>query len=141
MNPAVDDLPARLREKITVRADGCWEWVGYLEDGYGRVHFLGGPRLAHRVVWALLVGEPPEVLHHTCPRRACVNPAHLEPTTHTDHPDSAPRWQAAKTHCPHGHRYSERDWTYRSNGRQQRNCRACNRERERARYARRKEGR
>ncbi len=75
-----------------VITDGdCWVWTGALnKDGYG---FLGEPgrvrykkHLAHRWAWMDMVGEIPEglSLDHLCNRRACVNPAHLEPVTHAE---------------------------------------------------------
>ena len=139
----IDRLPANLRQRIVVAEDGCWLWVGHCNrGGYG---ILGGrprPQLAHRLVWAALVSsDVPEHLHHrlTCAKR-CVNPDHLTGTTNAEHPDSAPRWQAAKTHCKQGHEFTPEN-TYRPS-RGGRKCRTCAREVEARRAARlRAEGR
>lgn len=81
LSPA--DLPPRIAAKVTVRADGCWEWTATVSGGYGSVWWQGRHRVAHRVVWELLVGPIPgeprrTVLDHLCRRRTCVNPAHLQ---------------------------------------------------------------
>ena len=33
----------------------------------------------HRLVWGLLIGPPPPLLHHECPNKRCCYPEHLEP--------------------------------------------------------------
>jgi len=35
------------------KSDGCWTWVGHLNDGYG---VYGHSQKAHRVSWILSVG-------------------------------------------------------------------------------------
>ncbi len=65
---------------------GCWLWAGYLrKDGYANIR----PRreqswLAHRYVYFKLVGPVEEgmELNHLCGTRHCINPEHLEVTTH-----------------------------------------------------------
>lgn len=81
---------ARFWSKVTVRPDGCWEWVGArTSTGYG-VFRAGSVALgtrtlyrAHRVAYFLSNGEiPPRlVIDHRCRRRSCVRPSHLEATT------------------------------------------------------------
>jgi transposase len=66
---------------------GCWIWRGYrMPNGYGAVSVLGRSHTAHRVVFVMEGGHIPEGLQldHLCQRRACVNPAHLEPVTNAE---------------------------------------------------------
>jgi hypothetical protein len=119
--------PERVWSKID--ASGiCWEWTDSLvRKGYGYVRWGGKYRRAHRVVWELLVGTLPAGLEpdHLCRNRACVNPDHLEFVTHRVNTlrGNAPHANnARKTHCPHGHEYTEAN-TYIDQGK--RRCRTC----------------
>lgn len=73
--------------KVFVQLDeitGCWDWTGRKERaGYGCLErvFKGKKYvLAHRLAYALLVGDIPEglTIDHLCKNRRCVNPAHLD---------------------------------------------------------------
>lgn len=76
-------LEQRFWQKVTKTPD-CWLWTASTgSHGYGQIAVDGRPRLAHRVAWEI-VNEPiPDTmeLDHKCGNRACVNPAHLRPTT------------------------------------------------------------
>lgn len=120
-----------LAERVTLVVNGCWLWTGpVMANGYGQVDLGGRHWLAHRLVWALLVGSSPEHLHHRCRVRRCVNPAHLEPLTAADH---------ARAHrlesCKAGHPLIPENTYERRDGRG-RQCRACKAARQRDRYAR-----
>jgi hypothetical protein len=63
----------------------CWEWQRTLNaHGYGQcvVADIGGG--AHRMMYRAFVDDDIEgsVIHHKCGVRHCVNPGHLEATTH-----------------------------------------------------------
>lgn len=60
--------------------DGCWLWQGALDLGYGVLKREGKKRQAHRYSYELTTGSIPEGLFvaHTCRRRNCVNPEHLQ---------------------------------------------------------------
>ena len=109
--------------------DDCWLWVGPLDKwGYGKYRYFG----AHQMAYFLLVGRVPEGLEldHLCHTPACVNPRHLEPVTHLE---NMRRRYALMTHCKRGHEFTPentRVWSGR------RNCRACDRLRQRAYQAR-----
>src|SRR5689334_7081030 len=83
-------LPAPVWVRFWTKVDksgDCWLWTGAVNDsGYGAI--WDGYRLvyAHRLSWELHGGTIPEGfdLDHLCLTRTCVNPAHLDPTTHGD---------------------------------------------------------
>jgi hypothetical protein len=98
----------RLAQAIDRDEPACWIYTGPTTNGgYGLFVPEGGgkqPWLAHRAMWALLLGghKPKLVLDHLCERPACINPAHLEPVTRTVNErrkvtrPSGPNWDAAK---------------------------------------------
>lgn len=68
--------------RYTVTADGCWEWNGGTQQGYGIATYRmreDGFRTAHRWYYAQRHGHCPDTLDHLCRNRRCVNPDHLEP--------------------------------------------------------------
>ncbi len=80
--PRLQPLADRFWAKV-IRADGCWDWIGYRDKaGYGRLG-LGGRRRgigkAHRVSWELHFGPIPEglMICHKCDNPPCTNPEHL----------------------------------------------------------------
>lgn len=100
-------LPARISDRI--EAADCWRWTGHISrDGYGSVWSEGRTRIAHRVVYQLLVGPLGrlEQLDHLCRNRACVNPDHLEVVsgrTNILRGFGAPARAARRSTCVRGH--------------------------------------
>ena len=135
-------LAERFRGKYQVNPDtGCWEWTGSRNGGgYGQIWLHGKPEGAHRVSYELHVGPIPSPFHldHRCRVRHCVNPEHLEPVTCQENlmrsEITQARRHASRTHCPQGHEYSETNTYVTPAGSRQ--CRACARDRLRARRAR-----
>jgi len=97
---------------------GCWIWLGPLLDQrptkqYGRFQWFDpvlnkrAMKLAHVLSYELYIAAIPEgkELDHLCKNTWCVNPAHLEPVTHTENVRRSK--SATKTHCRHGHPYSD----------------------------------
>ncbi len=121
----------RFWEKVH-RTDTCWNWTAYKNTkGYGRFAVEASRQvLAHRLAWEWENGPVPDGLEldHLCRNRACVNPDHLEPVTHTE---NVRRSAAARTHCRNGHPFDEGN-TALSQG--HRRCRTCRNAAERARY-------
>lgn len=82
-----DVLPRHVRRNIIDGPDGCWLWTRSLSrDGYGWASHEDRTHQAHRLVYRLVRGAPPEglVLDHLCRVRKCVNPDHLEPVTNRE---------------------------------------------------------
>jgi hypothetical protein len=80
------------------------------------------------------VPEGRELDHRTCSRSDCVNPRHMDVTTHRGNVlrgESLSSLNAAKTHCPQNHEYNDAN-TYLSKG-GMRLCRVCQRIRAKAR--------
>lgn len=119
-------LPQAILDRIDV--GDCWEWLGHRQPkGYGTL----GKRLAHRVVWELLVGPipPPLQCDHLCHNKACVNPDHIRLTTNRENSLARHFYQRDKTTCPRGHPYD-----YFHGGR--RSCLRCRQEASRRHYLR-----
>lgn len=106
----------------------CWLWVGPIDKGgYGRIGVDYRNRSAHSVAYELVKGPVPVgfELDHICRNRSCINPAHLEPVTHQENmrrgfPGGKRR---NKTHCVHGHEYTEQNTYHRPNG--SKVCKTC----------------
>lgn len=122
------ELPERIRSKITLTPDGCWQWAGAVQSrGYGSVSYRGRVQSTHRLAYELLVGEIPEGLQidHLCRNKRCCNPDHLEPVTGAVNCSRTPA--ATKTHCVRGHALSGDNLVVKvqPSGRTIRNCRTC----------------
>ena len=113
--------------------DACWPWTGGVTRGANRVRGMfyvnGKAALAHRLSAILTYGKPMQgqVTMHSCDNPICCNPRHLAwGTQKKNMEDCSLRKRASgqiKSHCVHGHRYSDENCRIRPNGR--RACREC----------------
>lgn len=83
-----EEALSAIREKARVTDSGCHEWEGYTSKaGYPQTHVDGDRRAyVHRLVVEALLGKPlgKHPVHHKCANRLCVNPEHLQVTTHRE---------------------------------------------------------
>lgn len=127
-------------DPLSTATGECWIWNSDLgNENYGRFRLFGNWQMAHRVAFKDLGKSLPDELSldHLYRVHACVNPAHLDAVTHAVNISRGAR--AKRTHCVHGHEYTEENTVHQSrNGKAHRYCRTCLTASKRATYLRRK---
>lgn len=102
--PPVNDekVVARFVSRLPMPGNNaCWHWWGHVsEKGYGQFWMDGRAHWAHRVSYAIWVGEIPAGMtpDHTCGCSVCVNPQHLTLVTVSE--NSRRRWERQRASCP-----------------------------------------
>ncbi len=123
------------RNSIPEPNSGCWLWMGSVsQKGYG--YMCGGKKhhhiSVHIAAYELSKGKVPNGMEidHKCRVRCCVNPDHLQALTHADNvrrgiglAAKVSGIQKAKTHCPEGHPYDDKNTYVNPSG--SRSCRTC----------------
>lgn len=112
---------------------GCWEFIGTLDpDGYGRITIDNTPYSVSRLSAMIFLGfVPAEGLQilHKCSSKSCWNPEHLYVGTHKqnmqDVVNAGGHRNQKKTHCIHGHAFTEENTRVGANG--SRKCKLCQR--------------
>lgn len=118
---------------------GCLIWTGHVNSWhpkrmYGRTKWYNKKlkisefKLTHVLFYELKNGPVPrgKVLDHLCRVTLCCNPDHLEPVTQLENMERG--IQRTKTHCDHGHPYTDGwEWYYRKDneGIRYRRCLTC----------------
>lgn len=82
-------IKTKIMRRVRYEGD-CWLWTGPDSGsngrgyGYPRMSLDGGTVAVHIALWIVENGPipPRKQLDHLCCKRRCVNPAHLELTTH-----------------------------------------------------------
>lgn len=100
------NLPSHIIDGIQVGPSGCWLWTkSKSRDGYGWASLDNKTHQAHRLVYRLTKGDPPEGAHldHLCRVRHCVNPNHLEPVTPRENLERSTLTPAGMKTCVKGH--------------------------------------
>lgn len=119
---------APLSASIEIDANGCWIWTAARNAyGYGIIRLNGKHFMTHRFMYESHNGPIPEGLDldHLCRVRCCINPEHLEAVsrkTNLLRGTTVTARNAAVTHCPRGHEYTEAN-----TGRTRRGSRYCKR--------------
>lgn len=125
--PIADRIKAKMIRQPGPLRTLCWVWLGSRGAGYAQLSVTRNRVrkmvYVHRWMYEQHVGPIPvgHEIHHLCERKACVNPKHLETTTHTE---NVRRHTRKRTHCVHGHEYTDAN-TYITPGRGGRACRVC----------------
>jgi hypothetical protein len=129
----VETVKAKLLTKIQVLDNGCWIYLGNTNDGgypTWRPYPTSKVEYVHRCSYEIFNGPIPEGLEpdHTCKRRNCINPEHLEAVTRrvnvlrSDNPAGI---NARKTHCIRGHEFTPENTYPNGRDRKGRGCVAC----------------
>lgn len=111
---------------------GCWVWQRTRSKaGYGQMYVDGKMVYAHREFYEGYVADIPPglVIDHLCRNRACCNPDHLEPVTFTEN-----MRRTRRPACKRGHPLTKENVYVAPDG--ERQCRECNRMRDRERARR-----
>ena len=135
-------VPATLHDRFWCHVEpepnsGCWIWIGALRrKGYGLFRVGARNMGAHRIAYELSREPIPFGLQidHLCRNTRCVNPGHMEvvtPRENTLRGIGVTAVLAKKTECVRGHRFDEANTRHTPQG--TRHCRACGRDRNRAR--------
>ena len=129
---------------MRMSAENCILWQGALsEEGYGKKFYqVDGKQkfiYAHRFIYVKTFGRIPDkfVIHHLCGNHACVNSAHLQAMSRTDHKDKHAPVTPSTTYCKRGHMLTGDNLAFHLDGR--RACRICSNATARARYKKKKE--
>jgi len=140
--------PEQMREFLLSKrkiSGECWIWTGAVNQwGYGQTAWQHRHTMVHRVaacLWKKFDITSQLKVCHSCDQPRCFNPDHLWFGTDADNSRDCTakgrQFQQRKTHCIHGHEFTKQNTCIKSTT-GERVCRACRRNRQKARLARRR---
>lgn len=114
--------------KLEFGKNGCWNWTGFKQSGYGVTSKNGKVKKAHRIVYEMLVGPVKKglCLDHLCRNRSCCNPNHLEQVTLKENilrGEGITAKNARRTHCKNNHPFDKENTFWKKGG--GRRCKKC----------------
>lgn len=124
MAAKIKSVEERIKNKIKITENGCWEWQGYvLKSGYAQMSVNNKSTLIHRATYELYKGKIPDGLLacHTCDNKICCNPNHIFLGTYKDNMQDAQKKGKMKA-------YNHPSYSYYANGCRCEDCRNCMRE-------------
>lgn len=133
-----EQVEPRFLKKVTITAQGCWQYGGTLGGGgYAQGRVNGKTTYLHRHYYEVYRGEIPTVnedgvrlvLDHLCRNRACFNPGHLEVVTFKTNIARGEGWVAEvwrTGQCRRGHEINSENSSFKPDG-SYRCCLVCRR--------------
>jgi hypothetical protein len=128
----------RIIDRCVIREDGCISWEGAANpDGRPHFGFEGKTLSVLQVLYEHFRGAIPRehLLHHECEHKWCVNPWCVRPMTPAAHVElhgihlagsiAAGQKARSRTHCKHGHEFTEENTVWYYGWRSCRQCRAA----------------
>lgn len=114
-----------------IKTQGCWNWKGGSQRGYGYFIVDGQCKRSHRIsyYYAYKIDQPELSTDHLCRNTRCVNPSHLEMVTiqeNTRRGFGIASLNRRKTHCKRGHELSGKNLHVSGNvNDKRRRCKIC----------------
>lgn len=120
----------RFWRRVIIQPSGCWEWQGFLQNGYGFFWMNGRSMRPQRFSFTYFTSKVVPSgfdLDHLCRNRKCVNPNHLEIVTRRENLRRGSPKRLYGT-CWRGHLLGKNNIYWRKDRPGRWNCLQCRRE-------------